>query len=81
MTYVFKWKRGLYTHKKVVIGHEWIKDQDKFLLTLPDGSYFEIAEWHLCAIRLGVDFVLYKKKVMEEQAGQPVQLSGAIGQK
>ena len=45
------------------------------ILFFEDGSIREIAEWKKCEIKLGIDWVLARKKAMEAETGVDVKLN------
>jgi hypothetical protein len=66
--------RGWKTEKDL-IGHKWFPDQNKMVLYYKTGAVKEIAQWHMCEVQLGTDWVLFNKNQMEKEAGQPVKLA------
>jgi hypothetical protein len=59
----------------MVIGHRFESDQDKMVLYFEDGSLREIKGWRSCELKLGVDWVLATKKLIEKEAGQEIVVS------
>jgi len=78
MNYVFRYRRNLFWHSYKVIGHQYDAPQDKMILFSADGSVREIANWKACEVKLGTDWVLTQKKVLETQAGQPINLQVGV---
>lgn len=75
MTYKFKYKRSVFWKSVHVIGHDYNKSQDKMVVYFEGGALKEIKDWSSCELFLGLDWVLFIKKDMEQKAGQPVMLS------
>lgn len=75
MEYVFKYRRRVFWSSVKVIGHNYDQPQNKMVLFLPDGSIREIANWSQCEASLGTDWVLARKKQLEQQSGQTIPLS------
>ena len=75
MTYVFKFKKKYFWKKISIVGHNYIKEQDKMCIYKEVGSIKEIKEWSKCEVELGTDWVLAIKKKMEEKAGAAVPLN------
>ena len=73
-TYKFSYKRKLLWKTTTVIGHRYDEHTDKMALFLPDGGILELSHWKDCTLRLGSDWVLAQKKMLEEQAGQSVPM-------
>lgn len=75
-TYSARWKRKLVWRKeKFLIGHRYDKDQNKMIFYYQNGSIKEVAKWTECAIKLGVDWVLWTKEQMEREANTAVKLN------
>lgn len=64
---------------EVVVGHHYEAAQNKMVLFFANGSVRELANWTGCELRLGTDWVLAQKQVMEEKAGQPITLAAGRG--
>lgn len=75
MEYIFKWKSGLLTRSRVVVGHRYDQEQGKMVLYFANGAVEEIPNWKNCAIRLGIDWVIAEKKSMEQRSGSVIPLS------
>lgn len=77
-SYVFKYQRiGRHFLEKIkdCVGHRYDQGQDKMVVYFKDGSLREIVRWKDCGIYLGTDWVLFTKKNMEKESGQPVKLT------
>lgn len=73
--YYFKWKKRFFWKKIKVIGHRYEADQNKMVLFLENGAVTEIKNWRNCEVFLGQDWVMAKKKEMEQQAGSSIPLN------
>lgn len=77
-TYTVKYQRKgqlLRRTLKGLIGHRYDETVGKMVFYFEDGSIQEVPHWHECGIMLGKDWVLYTKRQMEKQAGQPIPLA------
>jgi hypothetical protein len=75
MKYNLSYKKGWFTKKYTVVGHNYDPSQDKMILFFEDGSLKEVCEWKKCEIKLGPDWVLAKKKMMEAETGVDVKMN------
>lgn len=75
MKYKFKYRKKWLWKTFNVIGHVYESDQDKMVLYFEDGGIQEICEWKKCEIKLGSDWVLVKKKMLESETGVNVKLN------
>lgn len=75
MLYKFRYKRYIFYREIEVSGHNYVAEQNKMILYLPDGGFMEISNWNKCSAKLGVDWVLAVKKHMESKTGQTVPLT------
>lgn len=80
MKYKFKWKRRFFWRTLTVSGHDWDQAQNKMTLYFENGSLRQIKKWNECELKLGTDWVLVTKKIMEEKAGQEIKLDSRISQ-
>jgi len=75
MRYIFKYRKKWFWKKMNVIGHVYESTQDKMVLYFENGGIQEISEWKKCEIKLGPDWVLAKKKMLESESGIDVKLN------
>jgi hypothetical protein len=75
MKYIFKYRKKFFWKKFIAIGHRYDTDQDKMIVFFEDGGFQEICEWKKCELKLGQDWVLSRKKIMEQEAGIDVKLN------
>lgn len=75
MKYLFCYRRKWFWKKITVVGHGYEQSQDKMILYFENGGLQEICEWSKCEIKLGPDWVLAKKKMMEMESGVDVKLN------
>jgi hypothetical protein len=78
MTYSIRYKKKWWLPWKTVnllIGHKYDPTLDRMLFFKEDGSLLELANWSSFDVALGLDWVLATKKLMEKEAGQPIQLA------
>jgi len=73
-SYIMKVKKNWFWQSYRVVGHNLNIELNRMDLFFEDGSLKSLAEWSKYDIELGVDWVLFTKKQMETEAGQPVQL-------
>ena len=74
MSYIFKYKRRFFWHKKKVAGHTYLKDMDRMDIFFEDGSVYSISQWSKYDLILGVDWVLYTKKQMEKESASKINI-------
>lgn len=72
MKYVFKFKKGFFWKKKVVIGHKYNREMDRLALLFENGGIYEVANWSKYDCDLGSDWAAAVKKDLEKQAGQQI---------
>lgn len=75
MKYKFCWKSKFFWKTSLVTGHKYLPEQNKMVLYLPNGSIREISSWTSCEARLGIDWVLATKSMMEREAGTSIKLN------
>jgi hypothetical protein len=75
MTYKVQLKRFLFWKSYVVTGHQVISQEDKLILYFADGSVLALKGYHNLSLKLGVDWVLFQKKQMEQESGQTISLT------
>lgn len=77
MTFKIRYKksRSWFWTTRTITGFNLIKEQDRFVLFFQDGSIQELAKWSEHDCKLGVDWVLFQKKQMEKESGQPITLA------
>lgn len=75
MVYIFKYKRWFFWKKKTVVGHKLDKELNRMDLYFPDGTIYSVPEWSKCELYLGHDWLLFTKKQMEKESGQPISLT------
>lgn len=74
-TYKFTFKRRFFKKSIKAKGHRYDREIDRMDVYHEDGSITSIARWSQCTLYLGIDWVLFTKKQMEKEAGQPVNLA------
>jgi hypothetical protein len=74
--YKFSFKRNWFWRSFNVIGHAYAADQNKMVLYFEGGGIQEIKDWKNCEVRLGIDWVIMVKSVMEQQVGQAIPIKG-----
>lgn len=74
MKYIFKYRRKLFWKSVTVVGHSYNRDLDRVSLLLENGGIREVPQWSKCECKLGVDWVLAKKKAMEKESGQTIHI-------
>lgn len=74
-TYKFKYRRKFFWTSFQVTGHDYNKELNKMILYFEDGGIREICQWHLCEVKLGIDWLAVRKKQMEVAAGQAIPLA------
>ena len=74
MTYNFKYKSNFFWRTIKAIGHNYDQATDQMVVYLPDGGLKTIPKWHLCSLKLGIDWVVKTKKDMEQQSGSSVNI-------
>lgn len=77
-SYIFKYKKSFFFRKIKAIGHKFDSDNKRMDVYHIDGSITSIAEWNKYTLFLGVDWVLFTKKLMEKESGKKIDL--AIGE-
>ena len=75
--YVFKYRRiGKWMWSSVTVtGHQYSPANDKISLFLKDGSIHELPKFSELEIKLGTDWVLVTKEMMEKESGQDIKLN------
>lgn len=80
MEYYFIYARwyDLLWHRVKIIGHKATPELDRMDLYHKNGSITSISGWSKCDLRLGKDWVLATKELMEKESGQDVKLNKDI---
>lgn len=76
--FVFRWRRQgwfQWWRKALIVGSRYDAPTDRMTLYFENGSIQEIPGWSTCGARLGTDWVLAQKEIMEKDAGQPIKLA------
>jgi hypothetical protein len=74
MRYKFQYKRRWFWKTVEVMGHRYDEKSDRMDLHLPSGAILSIGEWRKHSLKLGTDWVLATKSMMESESGQDVKL-------
>lgn len=80
MEYIFKYKKNILWTSIKVEGHKYDSTSNRMDLFLKDGSIYSIGEWSKYTLKLGTDWVIAQRKIMEKEAGQKIELNGNKGE-
>ena len=75
MKYKVKIRKFLFWKTFTVVGHRFDKDSNRMDFFFEDGGVVSYGKWDKYDLKLGQDWVLATKKMMEKESGQPVSLA------
>ena len=80
MTYLFTYRKPA-TRKWIseeVVGHKYHAETDHMDLFYQNGTLLSIGDWKRCDLKLGKDWIMFTKAMMEEETGQSIKLKKEV---
>lgn len=80
MTYTFTYRKpdSRKWNSEEVTGHKYDNTADHMDLFYQDGTIFSIGDWKRCDLKLGKDWIMFTKAMMEEETGQSIKLKKEV---